>query len=44
MYIYQFLMKGSTDFTIKPVPTTHATLQAVLLGLVIPTISSILPI
>ena len=37
-------MKGTTDFTIKPIPTVGATFQAVILGLLIPLISSVLPI
>jgi FtsH-binding integral membrane protein len=42
--VYDFLLKGSQDFSISPVPSASATLSAVSMGLIIPVVSSILPI
>jgi len=44
IYIYQFLMSGVTDVHISIFPTFKATVQAVVLGLFIPMLSSIVPI
>lgn len=42
-YIYSFMFKNQT-LKLSPLPTPGATVQAVVLGLVIPIISSVLPI
>ena len=44
MQIYAFLLTGSVDINITPVPTAGATVSAVALGLTIPVVSSIIPI
>ena len=42
--IYSILFKNNSEIHISPVPSAGATLQALFLGLLIPIISSILPI
>lgn len=41
--VYSFMFKGQ-DFSVPPIPRAGATAQALVLGLLIPTISSIIPI
>lgn len=43
LYVYTFMFKGQ-DINVAPIPGAAATVQAMVLGLVIPIISSILPI
>lgn len=43
-YVYSFLLKSQSEIQLSKVPTADATLQAVLLGLLIPMVSSILPV
>jgi ABC-type antimicrobial peptide transport system permease subunit len=43
-YIYKQLFKKESGINVAPIPTGPATLQALLLGLLIPIISSIMPI
>lgn len=43
-YIYNRLFTSASGISIAPIPTGPATLQAFLLGLLIPMISSIIPI
>jgi ABC-type antimicrobial peptide transport system permease subunit len=43
-YIYKQLFSSASGINITPIPTGPATLQALLLGLFIPIISSIIPI
>ena len=44
VYLYKFMLKGQSDIELSPVPTAGATLQAVALGLLIPMVSSIIPV
>ena len=44
LYIYKFMFKGAPDIHLSPVPSANATLEAIILGLLIPTVSSIVPI
>ena len=43
-YIYKQLFKKESGINVASIPTGPATLQALLLGLLIPIISSIMPI
>ena len=43
-FIYKYLLKDDVSIEIKSVPTATATIQAILLGLLIPLVSSVLPI
>lgn len=44
LYLFQFIFKGEPEVQVAPIPTGLATLQAVILGLLIPLVSSIVPI
>lgn len=43
-FIFIYLFKGETSIDIAPIPSAGATIQALVLGLIIPMVSSILPI
>ena len=43
-YIFNFIFKESSGITLPPIPTAGATIQALILGLLIPLASSVIPI
>ena len=43
-YLYDYLFKSSSNVNLSIVPTASATILAIVLGLVIPLLSSIVPI
>jgi hypothetical protein len=43
-FVLKFMFKGAQGVSVAPIPSTGATVKALVLGLVIPLLSSILPI
>jgi uncharacterized protein YacL len=43
-YIFKFLFKHESDVNIPPIPTLQATIKGLIVGLIIPMLSSIIPI